>query len=149
MAKKGLNATDYRGWIQNDIEIHGFTTQLFSEFVIGTPAFGLSKKGRDLYEYYKYNVITDYNKLKKDLVGEIPFNSYETYEILKQEITKDDNMNFKNDISDALVEAIYIYSGAVLIVNFIKIILKPILQKKARKRMKLVKKAPEEKVRLN
>lgn len=73
MAKNGLDASGYRGWISDSIEIDEFTNKLFSEFVIGTPAYGLSKKERGFYEYYKYKNMSDYEQLKSNLVGSIPF----------------------------------------------------------------------------
>lgn len=113
MAKNGLDATSYRGWILNNIEIDEFTNLLFSEFVIGTPAFNLSQKGRDLYSYYEFKTIADYDKLKLDLIGSIPFSSFETYEKLKDGISNDIDMNFTNHPPVVLNEKIYMYAGSV------------------------------------
>lgn len=120
MAKNGLDATSYRGWISNNIEIDGFTNLLFSEFVIGTPAFNLSQKGRDLYEYYEFKTIAEYDQLKIDLIGSIPFVSFETYEKLKDGISIDTDINFSNQIPQVLVEKIYIYTGTISDSNFYK-----------------------------
>lgn len=113
MAKNGLDATSYRGWISSDIAIDEFTNLLFSEFVIGTPAFGLSQKGRDLYNYYEFRSTADYDKLKFDLIGSIPFSSFDTYEKLKDGILIDIDMNFANQPPTILSEKIYIYAGSV------------------------------------
>lgn len=120
MAKNGLDATSYRGWISNNIEIDGFTNLLFSEFVIGTPAFDLSQKGRDLYGYYEFKTIAEYDQLKIDLIGSIPFVSFETYEKLKDGILIDTDINFSNQIPQILVEKIYIYTGTISDSNFYK-----------------------------
>ena len=113
MAQNGLEATAYRGWISTNIEIDEFTRQLFSEFVIGTPSFDLSRKGRDLYTYYEFKTIADYIKLKNDLVGSIPFYPFETYEGLKNGIIADQDIGLRDKFTANLVEKIYIYTGSV------------------------------------
>lgn len=120
MPKKGLDATSYRGWIASNIEIDEFTKQLFSEFVLGTPAYNLSQKGRDLFEYYEFKTIPDYDKLKSDLIGAIPFSAFETYEKLENGIIGDADINFSNQLPAALIEKIYIYTGNVSDNNFYK-----------------------------
>lgn len=71
MAKEGLNATGYRGWISQDINVDSFTSKIFSEFVLTTPAYGISVKGRNLYDYYGFCEPGDYVRLKNDLIGKI------------------------------------------------------------------------------
>lgn len=79
MAKNGLNAANYRGWIDETINIDERLNRIFSNFVIGTPAFDLSKKGRGLYDYYEYQEVSDYKILQNDLISGIEFNFYENY----------------------------------------------------------------------
>ncbi len=111
MAKNGLNATNYRGWIDETINIDERLNSIFSNFVIGTPAFGLSKKGRGLYDYYEYQDVSDYHILKNDLIFGIDFNFYEKYEQLKNALLADNCFDFKNELPDILKEGIHIYSG--------------------------------------
>lgn len=112
MAKNGLNAANYRGWIDETINIDERLNRIFSNFVIGTPAFDLSKKGRGLYDYYEYQEVSDYKILQNDLISGIEFNFHENYEQLKNAIIVDNFFDFKNELPDILKEGILIYSGS-------------------------------------
>lgn len=132
MAKNGLDAKDYSGWIINNIEIDEFTKQLFSEFVIGTPAYNLSQKGRDLYEFYEFKTIADYDKLKSDLIGAIPFYTFETYEKLGNGIIGDTDINFSIQPPVLWIEKIYIYTGTISDNNFYKQYFKTLVSTKGK-----------------
>ena len=111
MASNGLNAKEYRDWIDNSIELSDTIVLLFSQFVVGTPAYGLSKKGRDLYSHFGYKELLDYMRLKEYLLDGIEFKCCERYEELKDEILNDELMNFNLEFSQPLVEKIFIFSG--------------------------------------
>lgn len=113
MAKDGLDATVYRGWIDSTFTIDCKMNTLFSEFVVGSPAYGLSKKGRGLYDYYEYKSILDYEKLKNDLVGNIDFQYFDTYQKLKNAILSESAMNFTSRLPSTVGEHIFIYVGIV------------------------------------
>lgn len=70
--------------MSKNIHIDDFTKILFEEFVLGTPAFDMSEKGRSFYEYYKYKKIDDFYKIKCDLIGNIEFNHMETINELNE-----------------------------------------------------------------
>ena len=110
MAKNGLDATNYRGWISPDICIDEFTNELISEFVLGTPAYDLSKKSHGLYDYYGYKEMDDYRLLKSDLLQKVSLEVATTYEQLKDRILASNSINFTNTIPDNLSEIIYMYT---------------------------------------
>lgn len=109
MVKYGLDATNYRGWISPDIHIDEFTNLLISEFVLGTPAYNLSKKSHGLYDYYGYKKISDYEKLKKDLLQTIHMEASPNYENLRDAILGNNSINFTDSIPISLAEMIYMY----------------------------------------
>lgn len=115
-----FNIADYRGWISRDIDIDVFTNQIFSELVLGTPAYNRSSKGRDLYDYYAYHNPGDYASLKQDLFGEVDFHSFSAYKDLRTEMLKNKNANFCNALPEILQETIYIFRGDVYKNKFCK-----------------------------
>lgn len=54
MTNDGMLAKNYSAWIDLDITLDPTTKLLVENYVIGSPAFGLSQKGRDLYTYYHF-----------------------------------------------------------------------------------------------
>lgn len=120
MSKPQIDVTEYRQWISKNIDIDTNTALLFSEFVLGTPAFGLSKKERNFYDYYQFQSITDYTQLRTDLLGKIPFKTCETYKNLENELLTDNTINFSATIPDELTEKIYIYTGYPSSSKFLK-----------------------------
>ena len=134
MAKNGLDATNYRAWIDHNIVIDDFTKELFEEFVLGTPAFGLSKKGRNLYDYYGYKTTEDYISLKSSLINEIPLNVFDTYEKLKNAFLKDSTVSFLELNKIILSETIYMYIGTPSDSKFYKEYFEPITSAKGKTR---------------
>jgi len=120
MATNGLDATMYRGWIDESISLSPQLQRLFSEYVIGTPAYGLSYKGRDLYSYYGYQSVEDYELLYNELLNEIDFQAFEKYEELKKSILSDDLLSFTNSLPIINQERIFIVSGTVSDSKFFK-----------------------------
>ncbi len=121
MAKaQGLDATNYRAWISQDIMIDETLRKLFELFVLGTPSFGLSKKGRDLYTYYLFNKTEEYETLVANMtygITEVCF--AETYEELKNVMLTHQWIGFQ-ELPQGLSEAIYVYVGNLSGNDFIR-----------------------------
>jgi len=113
MAKNGLDASNYRGWIDKTIEFSHDLSILFSEFVVGTPAYGLSAKGRSLHDYYNYDSISDYDQLKKEMLSSVDFQPFEKYEELKKALINHNILSFSNKVPLTTDEYVYIYVGTV------------------------------------
>lgn len=145
MAKNGLSAEEYRGWIDSSITIDGDIKDYISEFLLGSPAFGLSKKGRSLYEYYGYKNANDYESLLIDLTNGIDFQCFEKYEELKIAIVGSDNACFRNDLPSELIEFIYMYTGKVSDSDFYKRYFKTEIISKGKKKEKLQAEAKQRK----
>ena len=110
MATDGLKADSYREWITKSIEIDDFTNILFSNFVVGTPAFGTSKKERNLYDHYGFINEMDYDKLYHDLFdGVAEFHSVPKYSDLKDKILHHAWLNFVT-MPETVSECCYFYS---------------------------------------
>lgn len=146
MAKNGLEATTYRGWIDANIEIDEDLKILMSEYVIGTPAYGLSKKERGLYNYYRYDNLSDYILLQKDLLEGIAFNYFETYEKLKDALLLDDDINFSSKLPEQLIETIYIYIGDTYNSKFYKAYFKSEDSQKGKKKSEISEVSEQKKV---
>ena len=113
MAKKGLKTDKYNAWIDRNIEIDDELKTIIQEYVLGTPSFGISRKGRDLYSYYGYKTISDYELLFDELVDGIKKENLffaSTYEDLGQKIASHSWLCFMDFPSD-VEEAIFIYAG--------------------------------------
>lgn len=111
MARYGLDAHSYSKWISNDIVIDELTKRFFEFYVLGTPSFGISQKGRDLYSYYHYTKVEEYEALWNFLCKDIN-DCYcaETYEKLKDHLTNHSWLGFSEMPTD-IAEAICIYVG--------------------------------------
>ena len=108
----GLKIDDYLLWIDETIEFDEFMKTIYSELVIGTPAYGVSKKGRNLIDYYGFKNMNDYPKLFNDLFGYISdFKSFDTLEKLKNGLLKHALLSFKKDIPSNLQECVYMHTG--------------------------------------
>lgn len=112
MTQKGLDSSQYGIWINtHDISIDTYTHLLYEQFVLGTPAYDLSKKGRDLLSFYHCDDIRDYEILYKDLsLDSLDCSFSETCEDLKREILQHSWLGFK-DLPSDVAEAVYIYVG--------------------------------------
>lgn len=111
MAKDGLKAAEYSGWIDNNISIDERIQTIIENFVIGTPAEGLSHKGRSLYSYYYWQTEADYSKLYCELTSELSDVIFaDTYDQLKDKLGSHSWLGFKAFPTD-VTEAIYLYVG--------------------------------------
>ncbi len=113
MAKNGLDASTYSGWIDQTIQFCPDLSILFSEFVVGTPAYGLSVKGRSLHDYYNYDSISDYDHLKTKMLSNVDFQPFEKYEELKEALINHNILSFSNKVPLVTDEYVYIYAGTV------------------------------------
>lgn len=119
MAKHGLEAQYFRNWIDDSITVEGMLGTILSEFVIGTPAYNISRKGRDLFLFYNLNMMSKYQALKDELIKDLDFKSFEKYELLKDALINNPQVLF-NVIPDTLEEAIYMYIGNITDNKFYK-----------------------------
>lgn len=108
---KGLNPEDYRSWIDSEIELDDDLKCIFENFVIGTPACGLSKKARTLFDYYEYRSLSEYSELKNKFLHDIEDLCFsDTFEKLKDAMLCHDFIGFKTIPSD-FAEVVFIYIG--------------------------------------
>ena len=110
--RQGLDATNYRGWIDENIVIDKKLSPILSAFLIGTPAYDVSKKGRDFVSFYKYSNASDYKQLLQDLTKGIDFQCFDTYLALKGGLLAEKIMSFESNIPDDLKEIIFMYCTA-------------------------------------
>lgn len=108
----GLKIDDYLSWIDKTIEFDDFMKTIYSELVIGTPAYGVSKKGKNLIDYYGFRNIDDYPNLFNELFKNISdFKSFDTLEKLKNGLSNHNLLSFKEYIPSNLQECVYMYTG--------------------------------------
>lgn len=111
MTNDGMLAKNYSAWIDLDITLDPTTKLLVENYVIGSPAFGLSQKGRDLYTYYHFQNQKEYLQLWEDMCKDLP-DCYcaDNYGDLKNKLTDHEWLSF-NQMPTDVTEAIYIYVG--------------------------------------
>ena len=109
----GLDASIYSKWIKSeDIRFTEDLKELFEFYVLGTPAFNLSSRGRCLYTYYGYKEINEYDTLLKALTAGISYCEYsDTYENLKNLLLSSNCWLGFSDFPITTEEAIAIYCG--------------------------------------
>lgn len=113
MTRKGVKSDKFSVWIDHNIEIDDKLRAIMEDYVIGTPSYGLSKKGRDLYSYYGYKTVGDYEHLFYDMIDGIKQENLtfaSTYEELGQKIINHAWLCF-TDFPTDVEEAIIIYAG--------------------------------------
>ncbi len=111
MAVNGLKADTYRGWIDKSITIDKALNTIYSNYVVGTPAFDCSIKGRDLYSFYGIKTGADYRLLFSELLGTHDITFCEDYDSVKQAIVSDSKKNFTNTFPRDIEEWFCYYTG--------------------------------------
>ena len=111
-SKNGMPASEHDKWIEkNSFEIDAFTRDLFEAFVVGTPSYGLSAKGRDFYIEYSMSSPSDYKQLWDKLcAGFTDCLVAYTKEDVKNQIASSSILNF-NSAPKAPSEAFCIFVG--------------------------------------
>jgi hypothetical protein len=108
---EAMKAEQYSNWINKDITIDDELRSYYEMFLVGTPAWGLSRKGRDLYDYYQYRTVDEYAVLFAQLVERISdIGFYESYPDLGEALLKHKWLGFIEQPTD-VTEAIHIYIG--------------------------------------
>ena len=111
MASNGLHSDEYCEWIDSNISIDERIQNIIENFVIGTPAEGLSHKGRSLYSYYHLQSEHDYSHLYYEMIADLSDTFFaETYDQLKEKLESHSWLGFKSFPTD-VTEAIYVYVG--------------------------------------
>ena len=78
--ERGLLSKGYCDWISKDISLDDELNFIYENYLIGTPSCGLSKKGRNLFEFYCYRKIESYSELLSSIEENIDECIYcETY----------------------------------------------------------------------
>ncbi len=111
MAKDGLPAAEYSEWIDEDISVDNKIKEIIEEFVVGTPAQGLSRKGRNLHDYYHIESEMEYKLLYDEMIAGVnDVFCAETYATLAKELKNHSWLGFSS-FPQEVEEAIYIYVG--------------------------------------
>lgn len=108
----GMSASGNDGWINKKcFSIDGFIRDLFEAFVVGTPAYGLSAKGRDLFVQFDMTTPYEFKKMWDGLrAGIIECFTGTTRKEVKDQIKGSAVLNF-NHAPTVLSEAMAIFIG--------------------------------------
>lgn len=111
MAIDGLYAKNYSNWITQETSIDPITKSFIEFYAIGTPAYKLSWKGKNLYSYYGYQQLQDYLDLFKKICEGLDHTIFaSTYGELKAYLLKNRSLCFSSAPTE-VIEAICIYVG--------------------------------------
>lgn len=106
---RGLQAEGHSRWIDRGIAVDDDTKILVEEFLVGTPSCDLSRKGRDLFGFYKYTQVEDYMTLWNALVERVSDTAlFKKYQDLGESLLSHDWLGFTN-LPKRISEAIYLY----------------------------------------
>lgn len=96
MSNNGLKAEAYSKWIDKSITLDKKLNHIISEYVIGSPAYNVSAKGRSLYHYFGMQSGVDYIILFSELFGNLEVVPCDDYDCVKQAIVSDSKKSFSN-----------------------------------------------------
>ena len=111
MVKNGLESDNYCGWIDKGITIDNKLNYIISNFVIGTPAFDCSSKGRDLYSFYGIKTGAEFQRFSSELLGAHEVITCEDYNSLKQAVMSDPKKNFSDNLPQTVKEWFCFFTG--------------------------------------
>lgn len=98
MPKEGMSASEHSRWLDKEqFKVEGFLATLFENFVVRSPAFGLSAKGRDLYMEYSMIGPKDFKALWDELCKGLSDSECligKTRKEVKEHITRSTLLNF-------------------------------------------------------
>lgn len=109
MANNGLKADNYSGWIDKSITIDKELNRIISNYVIGTPGFDCSSKGRDLYSFYGIQTGEGFKQLLSELLNGHEVIHCEDYESVRLALLSDPRKCFSNELPQNVEEWLCYY----------------------------------------